>query len=169
MSHPTAANAKLATEIYAAVVRETESIEGRLGEDLAYLLGAMLTGGKCEWDENTSPLVEILKTLYTEHHRVWEFIDIVEQPKTLVNYYDPQTDRVTIRLANGMEIRSGWTDKHDPEHQLAGDYLEVCEPGSTGQQVFYVEAVDLTTMDTLSAQRKILEFVCACLGVAVPS
>jgi hypothetical protein len=76
MAHVTLSRAKLATEVYEVVRRETESFgEDYIGEDLAYLMGAILKDEKSNWP-STRPLVRLLKTVYTEHHSVWEYIEI---------------------------------------------------------------------------------------------
>lgn len=60
--------AKLATKVYQTFYNSTESFSA-IGEDLAYLLGAILNGEICEWD-NTKPIVRILQ------YSVWEFVKV---------------------------------------------------------------------------------------------
>ena len=50
--------------------------EGRLGEDLAYLMGAILTDSVCEWDEEED-LVALLREHFPLEHDVWGYIDIL--------------------------------------------------------------------------------------------
>lgn len=166
---PRMSPAVLATEIYDLARMHTESFEGRLGEDLAYLMGAILTGGCCEWEEGDSPLVALLRTVVSKHHQVWRHISKTDVNEMGLNdHYDAGIDCVRVKLSNGNEIHSGWCDNDDPDAQLAGDYLAVSQNGRMGNQVFYLETADLTAMTAPAARRKLQEFICACLGVPVP-
>jgi hypothetical protein len=49
-----------------------------IGEDLAYLLGAMLQGECCAWPEHR-PLVKLLRKRFPKTHIVWDYISIDEE------------------------------------------------------------------------------------------
>ena len=69
----------LIAEVYGCVLAHTESFsEDRVGEDLAYLLGAISVGKKCEW-EHGRPLLRLLRKGFKPDHPVWKHIDIVGQ------------------------------------------------------------------------------------------
>lgn len=65
----------LATGIYNLVVENTESMTGTIGPDLAYLLGAILKDGLCEWN-HTRPIVRLLRKHCPHDHPVWGHIAI---------------------------------------------------------------------------------------------
>jgi hypothetical protein len=73
---------------------------------------------------------------------------------------------ISIPLANGCCIRSGFCDPYDPDVQIAGDWLSVTD--NHGRQLFYVESADLADMGVVKVRRALLEMVCACLGAACP-
>jgi hypothetical protein len=60
-------------QVYAAVGSFEEG--DRVGPDLAYLLGAMLKGTRCQWPADR-PLLNILRPLFAPGHAVWVHIDI---------------------------------------------------------------------------------------------
>jgi len=56
---------QLAVEVYDYVFNMTESFsEQKIGEDLAYLLGAILTNSSCEWPADR-PIVRLLRKKYS--------------------------------------------------------------------------------------------------------
>jgi hypothetical protein len=70
--------AELAADVYDTVVAQTQSFESDdlVGPDLAYLLGAVLTGTGCAWPADR-PLVRLLRAAYPDpSHPVWRSIDI---------------------------------------------------------------------------------------------
>jgi hypothetical protein len=72
----------MAIEVYDKVTGFCDSIEhDHLGEDLAYLMGAILKENKVEWDKRYNgaprPLVTVLLTELGAEHPVWQFIDLV--------------------------------------------------------------------------------------------
>lgn len=76
------ARASLAEEVYDAIFRGVETFEpDHIGEDLAYLMGAILKDGKVEWNKRYNgaprPIVTILLTELTDTHVVWQFVDLV--------------------------------------------------------------------------------------------
>ncbi len=88
---------------------------------------------------------------------------IPEASRGLAEFLDFNTEYVTIPLANGGTICSGWTDQHDPDAQLAGEWLSVYD--AKGQQLFCCSAEDFTCMDTMTVQRTLLNFMRACAGL----
>ncbi len=69
----------LMKDVYTAVLVSTETFRGRVGADLAYLLGAIASVGddkkKCAFSPR-SRIVKILKAHFSEDHTVWSFIDL---------------------------------------------------------------------------------------------
>jgi hypothetical protein len=67
---------RLLKELYEIVFDRTESFHAqRIGEDLAYLLGALLNHNICEWPAER-PLVVLLREQLGSDHPVWKFICI---------------------------------------------------------------------------------------------
>lgn len=81
----------------------------------------------------------------------------------LEDHIDPETDSVTITTLYGTRITSGWQDKHDPDAQLAGDWLAVYD--AEDKQVFCVNAEEFTCMDIIGVHRTLLEFMRAIAGL----
>lgn len=54
---------------------------------------------------------------------------------------------VSVELANGCTLHSGWSDGDDPDAMPAGDWLSVDDP--SGNQIFYREMADLVTPQDL--------------------
>lgn len=73
---------------------------------------------------------------------------------------------LSIQLANGCVIRSGWIDADDPDSLPAGDYLAVDD--ATGQQLFYADAADLLA-DPIEGRRLLCEFLQVCAQRQVAS
>jgi hypothetical protein len=67
-------------EVYEQVYAAAGSFEAddRVGPDLAYLLGAMLKGTRCEWPADR-PLLNLLRPLFPPGHAVWDHIDIDQE------------------------------------------------------------------------------------------
>jgi hypothetical protein len=66
----------VAAEVYRAVVDNTESLEKQhFGEDLAYLLGAILTGTWCSWPQDR-PILVLLTGALGLQHEFWSYIEI---------------------------------------------------------------------------------------------
>lgn len=66
-----------------------------------------------------------------------------------------------IPLANGLVLRSGWIDHHDPDALPAGDYLALDD--SVGNQLFYVDSSDLLA-DPIEGRRLLNELLQKCQG-----
>jgi hypothetical protein len=68
--------ARLAREVYKTAVDETESFEhGNLGLALAYLLGAILDGGRVDLDADFyAEAGAELRRIFPADHEVWGFI-----------------------------------------------------------------------------------------------
>ena len=76
MGKPTAVDAQRALDVYLFCILDTESFaEQHIGEDLAYLMGAILMSNKCEWDA-TRPIVKLLENGFPEPW-IWTYIDVV--------------------------------------------------------------------------------------------
>ena len=69
---------KLALDVYDVVLDATESLEeGSVGSDLAYLMGAILGGGKFNAEDEgpDSPIVKILRKAYPKKtHPIWDVV-----------------------------------------------------------------------------------------------
>ncbi len=66
-------------ELFDSVFSNTESIEvDNIGADLAYLMNAILSDEKCEWDKER-PFVKLLKQLLATDDPVWDKIQIIEE------------------------------------------------------------------------------------------
>jgi hypothetical protein len=65
----------LIRQVYIAVLEGTHSFEeDNIGEDLAYLMGAITRNTHCEWHP-ARPFVELLRELFPDkHHPVWAYI-----------------------------------------------------------------------------------------------
>jgi hypothetical protein len=73
--HPPA-DSDLARAVYEAVLSGTASFDAdRIGTDLAYLMGAILTGSQCQWTGDR-PLVGLLRQHFTPQHALWRYIEI---------------------------------------------------------------------------------------------
>lgn len=66
---------KIAADVYAEVLNNTETFAGAIGRDLAYLLGAIVRNQSCEWRAGHVILTK-LEPL-GKGHAVWRFIDIL--------------------------------------------------------------------------------------------
>ena len=67
---------KLAIDVYNVVLDATESLEeGSVGSDLAYIMGAILGGGKFAISDVSRPIVNILAKAYPEDdHPIWRHV-----------------------------------------------------------------------------------------------
>jgi hypothetical protein len=68
---------QLIQEVYERLLADTETFEAEdgLGADFGYLVGAIVTGGYCEWPKDR-PIVLRLSWLLTPRHPVWEYIKV---------------------------------------------------------------------------------------------
>jgi len=75
-----AVRASLATDLYRLVFEYTETFEeNKIGSDLAYLLGAILTNGFVEWSASPErALVKLLQDCLPADHLIWNFIHITK-------------------------------------------------------------------------------------------
>lgn len=79
MKHPTLTESerlRLIQDIYEFVFRNVESFEEqRIGEDLAYLLGAIAKNGWCSWPASRA-LIKLFRRHLAEDHLVWQYIEV---------------------------------------------------------------------------------------------
>lgn len=72
---------ELSREVYGVVLTESVTFHGRLGGNLAYLLGAIASSTRkmeyCQFSTR-SQIVTILRNHFPADHLVWEFIDLVQ-------------------------------------------------------------------------------------------
>lgn len=72
--------ALLAEEVYQSVFDATESLEGPMGIQLAYLMGAILKGSNIalntEVDEEDEVL-QLLRLIFPTEHAVWRYINVM--------------------------------------------------------------------------------------------
>jgi hypothetical protein len=88
---------------------------------------------------------------------------VPEASRGLEQHIDPASDNVVLTTIYGTQITSGWQDTHDPDVQLAGDWLAVY--AADGKQTFCISAEDFTCMDTMTVQRTLLAFMRAVAGL----
>ena len=71
---------ELASDVYNRVFHDSDSFESdNIGSNLAYLMGAILRDGWCEWSEK-EPFVQVLRGSYPDpDHPVWHYI-IIDDP-----------------------------------------------------------------------------------------
>ena len=73
METPAPSPLDIAAQVYEVIRDHTESFAlEQIGEDLAYLLGAIVTTGYCEW-KHDRPILKILRR-EMEGHPIWRFI-----------------------------------------------------------------------------------------------
>jgi hypothetical protein len=73
--HPPA-DSDLARAVYETALGGTASFDaGQIGTDLAYLMGAILTGSQCQWTGGR-PLVGLLRQHFTPQHALWRYLEI---------------------------------------------------------------------------------------------
>ena len=65
---------RIAAEVYAEVLNQTETFHGASGRDLSYLLGAIVRNDRVVWRAGAT-ILDKLAPLGTGHP-VWRFIDI---------------------------------------------------------------------------------------------
>ncbi|MBI3866053.1 MAG: hypothetical protein HY290_29600 [Planctomycetia bacterium] len=66
----------LILEIYRVLLDATESFHNRTGGNLAYLFGAIVTGGAIDLSEpDDGEFLECLRTAFPADHPVWRFIE----------------------------------------------------------------------------------------------
>lgn len=78
----TSADCKLALlkKVYDTLYYSTETFsENSLGEDLAYLLGAIVTDSHCNWDEDRD-IVALLKENFPASHDIWDYVEVEPVP-----------------------------------------------------------------------------------------
>ncbi len=69
---------ELIRDVYRLVLDKTESFgEQRIGESLAYLLGAIAQNNWCQWNRK-EPLVKLLRKHLAPDHLVWKYIEEVK-------------------------------------------------------------------------------------------
>ena len=74
----TVCRASLAIAVYNAMLDETESFEGEIGADLAYLMGAILKGEKFEaWYGLNDEFVRALLRSFDHTNAVWDSVDLM--------------------------------------------------------------------------------------------
>ena len=71
---------RLLRELYDCIYKSVESFESedRIGADLAYLLGAILTDSTCEWARNR-PILHFLRETCEEDHTIWDYIQVEDE------------------------------------------------------------------------------------------
>lgn len=69
---------ELIREVYNHVYLVTESFNGPIGRDLAYLLGAIARGEQCGGVDfpHASRIIRVLRGRYGKGHAVWRYISV---------------------------------------------------------------------------------------------
>lgn len=119
--------------------------------------------GPKTWASYLAYLTGLLR--YIQEVRVRLLLDINNRfpPPSVEHIVDERAgDEVVTYLADGGEIRSGWSDKDDPDKLLCGDYLKLLD--HEGREIAFVEIADLLAEPRL-ARVRLRDFLIASAGV----
>ncbi len=70
---------QLIQDVYKAVFSKCDTFEeDDIGVDLAYILGAIATGGGCTWAPERK-MLGVLRECFPEDHAVWKYVEVEDE------------------------------------------------------------------------------------------
>ncbi len=119
----------LAIGVYDAMHDATQSWEGEVGGDLAYLMGAILKGEKFEaWLGASDDLMRLLVRAFELDNAVWDYVDLMNDDGDVAFPARIKTGILRAAGAGGMEVGAlGNLDVED--YPQAGAWVDVLKVG----------------------------------------
>lgn len=125
-----------------------------------------------EYDDEVDAVddvANIVRTLLDRHIRfspLPKLGDVIVPARQFASVDDPnylldELGEVSVLLANGGMIVSGWDDEHDPGALVSGAWLKLLDPD--GQEFLYYDSDEWTTND--EGRKVIGAFINACAGM----
>lgn len=137
-------------------------------EDEISELEAALRVLEASGDSQQVGLADILRTIAENgdeqaepEYLVGCAIEVMKAAAWFVSQLQKSDDgEVSVLLANGRQLRSGWIDSDDPAVADCGDYLKVLD--ENGGQLAFAEAADLT--DVVACRVALRAVIHACVS-----